>query len=327
MAPEAGLAPPHSKRSEAFAASMLVVACLCWGEFFSLAKNWQVAAKATCPGGDLVATLTLLGIRPILALAVFAVVRPQLFHQPTRREWQLACCLGLLNFSGNVLQVWGLSATSPALSGFFTSMASLWVPVIALVFLHMPIAGATWIGLALGVAGLAVLGIDTSQGISIGQGEALTALSSLIFAVFILCLDRFGRRVRSSNLTLGLIMMAGLPALPMALGLSASGEGVDAWFFWLRDMLSNPALLRDVVLLTLFSTVIATFLMGTFQPRVPPSRAALIYLLEPVFAATISVCMQHDDVTYRLVLGGLLILGGNALAELPAWLLQRTREK
>jgi drug/metabolite transporter (DMT)-like permease len=152
-------------------------------------------------------------------LFVFAVVRPQLFRRPTRREWLLGGSLGLLNFSGNVFQVWGLSETSPALSGFFTSMASLWVPVIALVFLRTAIVGATWLGLLLGLAGLAVLGIDWSQGWQLGRGEAMTALSSLIFAVFILCLDRVGRRVRSGQLTLALIAVGGLPGLPFAVGL------------------------------------------------------------------------------------------------------------
>jgi drug/metabolite transporter (DMT)-like permease len=325
MESQPDISPQHPKSREAFAALMLMVACLCWAAFFSLTKNWQQAA-VSCPGGPLVASLTLLGIRPVLALVVFAVIRPQLFCQPTRREWLIASLIGLWNFAGNVLQVWGLATTSPALSGFFTSMASLWVPLIALIFLRMPIAGATWLGWGLGAAGLVVLGIDTSQGIRIGQGEVLTMMSSLIFAVVILLLDRFGRRVHSSNLTLGLIMVAGLPALPVALGLSAHGEGVDAWLLWLRDMLSNPAVLRDVVLLTLFSTVIASFLLSTFQPRLPASRAALIYLLEPVFTAIISVLVGHDDVTQRLMVGGSLILGGNALAELPAWLRQRERE-
>jgi drug/metabolite transporter (DMT)-like permease len=325
MGSQPEISSAQTKSREAFAALMLMVACLCWAAFFSLTKNWQQAA-VSCPGGPLVASLTLLGIRPVLALIVFAVVRPQLFRQPTRREWLIAGLLGLWNFAGNVLQVWGLAATSPALSGFFTSMASLWVPLIALLFLRLPVAGATWIGLALGVAGLVVLGIDTSQGVRIGQGEMLTALSSVIFAVFIILLDRFGRRVRSSQLTLGIIMAAGLPALPVAFGLSAHGEGVNAWLLWLRDMLSNSAVLRDVVLLTLFSTVIASFLLSTFQPRLPASRAALIYLLEPVFTAIISVLVGHDDVTQRLVLGGSLILGGNALAELPAWIRQRERE-
>src|SRR5258708_4954823 len=113
------IALPHSKRSEAFAASMLMLACLGWAGFFSLTKNWQIAAE-DCPGGSLVSSLTLLGIRPLLALFVFALVRPQLFLEATRREWLLGGILGLLNFLGNVPQVWGLSFTTPAVSGFFT---------------------------------------------------------------------------------------------------------------------------------------------------------------------------------------------------------------
>ena len=299
---------PKTNRSEAFASSMLVLACLCWGFFFSLAKSWQETAKLTCPGGELVATLTLLGIRPVLALLVFALVRPQLFKQATGLEWLLGCTLGLINFGGNVLQVWGLSFTTPALSGFFTSMASLWVPVIALVFLRRSSGAATWIGLALGLLGLVVLCIDAVREVRLGLGETMTLAASIIFAVFILTLDRFGQQVRGSHLTLGLIAAAGLPALPLTLAISARGDGIGAWFNWLTAMLSNPVVVRDVVLLTLLSTVLATFLMGTFQPRVPASRAALIYLLEPVFAAVLSVLVGYDQVTARLIIRGCLIL-------------------
>ena len=171
MGSVADITLPQSKRSEAFASSMLVLACLCWGFFFSLAKSWQDTAKLTCPGGELVATLTLLGIRPVLALLVFALVRPQLFRQATGLEWLLGGMLGLINFGGNVLQVWGLSFTTPALSGFFTSMASLWVPVIALIFLRRPSGAATWIGLALGLIGLVVLCIDAFGEARLGIGE------------------------------------------------------------------------------------------------------------------------------------------------------------
>jgi drug/metabolite transporter (DMT)-like permease len=168
--------------------------------------------------------------------------------------------------------------------------------------------------------GVAVLGIDTSRGIHIGRGEALTALSAVIFAVFILFLDHAGKQVRGSHLALGLIAGAGLPMLPLSMAVSAAGDGIGAWFDWLQVVLSDRVMIRDVVLLTILSTVVATHLMGTYQPRVSASRAALIYLLEPVFAATISVIIGYDVVTWRLLLGGLLILGGNALPEVPKWL-------
>lgn len=314
--------PPARRGSEAFAAVMLTVACLCWGAFFSLAKNWQDAAE-DCPdgklGGKLLASLTLIGIRPALALLVFAAIKPSLYRQPTRREWFIGAELGLFALAGNVFQVWGLAFTTPARCGFFTSLASLWVPLLALVWLGQRVLVATWVGVALGIGGMAVLSLDPGQGWQLNQGDVLTVGGSLVFALFILRLDHLGRTIRPSHLTLGLIGVGGLPALVVGFAVAALGPGVDAWLGWLAGMLVDLGVLRDIALLTLLSTVLATYLLTTFQPRLPASRAALIYLFEPVFAAAMSVIIGHDSLTGRLVLGGGLILGANALAELPLW--------
>jgi drug/metabolite transporter (DMT)-like permease len=295
---------------------MLVVACLCWASFFSLCKNWQDAAHA-CPGGDLVASLTLIGVRTVIALAIFVVLKPRLFLKPSRREIAIGLLLGSLNFLGNILQVWGLASTSPALSGFFTSLASLWVPILAFVWFRQPVARVTWAGMVLGIVGLAILGINRGEAWGIGFGDGLTVLSSVAFALFILSLDHLGRTVNSSHLTLLLIAVTGLPALFLAVGVAAWHGELMSWLTWLMEILWEPAVARDVLLLTVLSTILATHLMSTYQPRVSASRAALIYLLEPVFAAVLSIIVGHDSLTGRLFLGGILVLSGNALVELP----------
>jgi drug/metabolite transporter (DMT)-like permease len=297
---------------------MLVVACFCWAAFFSLCKNWQEAARA-CPGGELVASLTMLGLRTLIALALLAMLKPRLFLKPSRREIQVGLLLGTLNGLGNILQVWGLASTSPALSGFFTSLASLWVPILAWVGLRLPVARATWLGLVLGVAGLAILGVNRDASWGIGFGDGLTVCSSLAFAVFILMLDRLGRTVNSYHLTLLLIMVTGLPTLFLAVGVAAWQGTLLPCLIWLGEILQQPAVVRDLLLLTMLSTILATHLMSAYQPRVPASRAALIYLLEPVFAAGLSIVVGYDSVSGRLLLGGALILSANALVELPLW--------
>jgi drug/metabolite transporter (DMT)-like permease len=307
------------RQSESFAAAMLVVACVCWATFFPLCKNWQEAARA-CPGGDLVASLTLLGVRTLIALATFVVFKPRLFLRVSRRELGIGLLLGTLNGLGNLLQVWGLASTSPALSGFFTSLASLWVPILALVCFRLRVARATWAGIALGIAGLAALGINRQASWGIGFGDGLTVLSSLAFALFILMLDRLGGTVNSSHLTLVLIAVAGLPTVFLAVGVAAWQGELASWLLWLTEILRQPVVVRDVLLLTLFSTVLATHLMSAYQPRVSASRAALIYLLEPVFAAALSIVVGYDSINGRLLFGGTLILSGNALVELPLWI-------
>ena len=308
----------RGRHAESFAAAMLVVACVCWAAFFSLCKNWQMAAHA-CPAGTLVASLTLLGVRTVIALAALAIVKPRLFLKPSRHELAVGFLLGALNCLGNILQVWGLASTSPALSGFFTSLASLWVPVLAFVCFRLPIARATWAGTVVGIVGLAILGIHRNASWGLGFGDSLTMLASLAFAWFILALDRLGRTVHASHLTLIMIAVTGLPPLFLAVGVASWQGTLIPWLIWLVKILQQPAVVRDVLLLTLLSTLLATYLMSTYQPRVPASRAALIYLLEPVFAAVLSVMVGHDGVTERLLLGGALILSGNVLVELPLW--------
>ena len=66
--------------------------------------------------------------------------------------------------------------------------------------------------------------------------------------------------------------------------------------------------------------------MNSYQPLVPPSRAALIYLLEPVFASVVSVWWGYEELSTALVLGGVLILTGNLLVELPRLLISRIQK-
>ncbi|HEV8060832.1 MAG TPA: EamA family transporter, partial [Gemmataceae bacterium] len=106
-------------------------------------------------------------------------------------------------------------------------------------------------------------------------------------------------------------------ALVMALALAAHDPGWSIWQEQLRLVLARPAVARDVVLLTILCSVVATHFLTVYQPRMSAARAALIYLLEPVFAACFSLGIGHDELTTRLVLGGGFILFGNLVVEMP----------
>jgi drug/metabolite transporter (DMT)-like permease len=303
---------------------MLVIVTILWGLSFPLMKNWQDAADE-CPGGKSVASCTLIALRMILALLVLALVRPRLFVRPSRREHQIGLLIGTIFFLGFMLQVRGLASTTPALSGFITSFGSAWVPLLAWVWFRLAPAPLTLLGMGLGVVGTVVLGMADWEGGHWGEGEGLTLLASWLFAVEVLLLDRLGRTIQSAHLTVPFLALSGVLAFLVA-AISAAGEaGVGAWLAWTAHMLQKAAILRDVCLLTLLSTVLAFHWMNVYQPRVAANRAALIYLLEPVFSAVFSLIGGHDDLSLRLVVGGGLILGGNFLVELPAWLRSRAR--
>src|SRR5262249_21123504 len=92
---------------------------------------------------------------------------------------------------------------------------------------------------------------------------------------------------------------------------------------WAADMLATASVVRDLILLGVLSTAMAFHWMNKYQPRLTPTRAALIYLLEPVFATLFAVAAGYDSITPRMLAGCTLILGGNALVILPAWWARR----
>lgn len=298
---------------------MLGLVTVLWGLSFPLMKEWQLAA-ALCPGGEFVASATLIALRMFLALAVLAVFRPRLLTAPTRREHAAGAVLGLTFYCGFLLQVIGLADTTPAMSAFVTSLTCAWVPLIAWLGWRARVRGVTLLGLGFGLIGTAVLaGLDAEHGWAPGRGEALTLLASTFFAGQVLLLDHLGRRLETAHLTAGSFLAAGCAAAVTA-GVGSLGPGWGAWLSWTTGLLRKPSVLSDVAALTVFCTVLAYCWMNTYQPRVPASRAALIYLLEPVFAALFSVLLGLDALTPRLLAGGSIVLGGNLLVELPGLL-------
>jgi drug/metabolite transporter (DMT)-like permease len=300
---------------------MLLAVTFLWGFSFPLVKNWLNAAGATaCPGGEVGAILTLIALRTTLALVVLAIFQPQLFFRPTWREHAIGALIGTFNFLGFGLQVWGLNFTSPALSAFFTSLGSAWVPLLSFVFFRIAVGPLTLVGLCLAIGGAGVLAkIDAESGWRLGWGEQLNLFASVIFAVLIVLLDRLGKGVRPGHLTVGFLMATGVPALLLAGGWAITGPGMGPWLLWTATMLESPWILGDIALLTVGCTVLAFHWFTVYQPRVSASRAALIYLFEPVFASILSILWHHDRPTLRLAIGGGLILGGNLLVELPGW--------
>ena len=303
---------PRDRTAQATA--MLVLVTLLWGLSFAWMKNWQEAAQGA-PGGPLLASLTLIALRMPLALLVLAAWRPRLLTAPTRREHAVGALIGVTFTAGFVLQVWGLNWTTPALSAFVTSLGSAWAPMLAWLCFGIRVARWTVLGLVVAVGGTVVLGLDPGVGWGLGPGEALTVVASLLFGVQIVLLDRLGKTVRAPHLSVAFFGVSGVLALGLAVGRAASGPGVGEWAQGTLDLLARPRPLLAMGLLILLPTVLSFYWMNTYQPHVSTGRAALIYLLEPVFAACFSIPFGLDALTWRLALGGALILAGNVLVE------------
>jgi drug/metabolite transporter (DMT)-like permease len=326
--PAVTVAPAESSRR---AVVMLVLVTALWGISFPVMKNWQDASH-NCPGGAVVASATVISLRMFLAIPLLLLARPRALCETTRAEHAAGALVGLTFFVGFIMQVIGLAWITPARSAFFTSLGCVWVPLLAWLVHGTRVSGITWAGIIMGLAGATILSgvdLDVSGTVTVdfGVGEALTIASSVLFAVQILLLDRLGKRVRSAHITFAFVGVTAVAGAIVAIVEAARGPGVALWFDWLAGLLRNTNILVDLSLLTVLCTFMAFQWMNQYQPQIAASRAALIYLLEPVFAWMFSVIWGHDQITLRLLLGGLVILNGNLLVELPGFLRERLRNR
>jgi drug/metabolite transporter (DMT)-like permease len=68
--------------------------------------------------------------------------------------------------------------------------------------------------------------------------------------------------------------------------------------------------------LTIFATVATTFIQTTFQKDTTPTRAAIIFTVEPVWASLYAYFLLEEIIGVLGIVGGALIIVGVLVSEL-----------
>ena len=199
-----------------------------------------------------------------------------------------------------ILQTAGLAETPASVSGFITGMYVVATPIFAALILHTRIGGLTWLAVLLAMAGLGVL---TLGGFSVGYGEALIFVAAMIYALHIVGLGAWSDPQQALGMaTVQLIVIAMICLVCTAPGGIVLPEGAGDWL--------------SVLYMAIFAGAGAMIGQTWAQAHLPPTRAAIIMSMEPVFAAVFAVLFGGENATVRMIAGGLLVLSAMLLAEL-----------
>lgn len=248
---------------------------------------------------------TFLALRFALGAVVAAAVAGRSLANPA--AWRAGGVLGLLLFVGFVLQTFGLEDTTPARSAFITGLTVILVPFVSTALSRRlpPASAALGAGLAvLGLARLTGLSVDAAPG-PISRGDLLTLAATVAYAFHIVLTERAASRAPATALvTVQLAVTAGLSAACVPLG----EQRFEA----------TLRLLGALVLTGVFASAMAISVQTWAQARTSAVRAALIFALEPVFAALTSHALARERIGEAELSGGALILAGIVASELGA---------
>jgi drug/metabolite transporter (DMT)-like permease len=264
---------------------LLVVAAV-WGGTFVMVKD------ALSEAGP----LTFLAVRFALAAVVLV---PTLARRREALSWRLVGGgggLGLLLFGGYAFQTAGLQFTSASKAGFITGLSVVIVPLFSALVLQRPPGLTTWLGVSLATVGLALLSLGDE--LSVGLGDGLVLGCAFCFALHIVALGRLSPKTDTLALTSAQILAAAC--------LNTAG----ALIFEAPRASHLIAVLPAALFTGLFATVGAFYLQTYAQRFTTPTHTALIFSMEPVFAALFAYLLAGERLEARGLIGCGLILAG-----------------
>ncbi len=258
----------------------LLLVTLVWGATFPVLK----IATAQLSGVEVSALRFLLAALCMLPWALRA----------QRRAWRDGAMLGALVLFSYVAQAYGLQFISSNRSAFLTSLNVLMVPLLGVVFGNR-LSLRVVLAALLACAGIGLMSWDGGANLA---ADAATVAGALGYALYVILLSaRAARHDARSLAATQIVWMAALGGLWMlgdALGtdrLQTLGSRLNAEILW------------GLAYLGVVATAAMLFLQARAQAHVSADKAALIYAMEPVFAALFAWAWLSEGLSLRAAIG------------------------
>jgi len=272
----------------------LAFIALIWGTTFVLVKRAL----------DDISPFLYLALRFTLAAMVLGIYfRKRIAQGISRRDIGIGMVVGAVLMSGYVMQTVGLQTTTPSKSAFLTGLYVVLVPFAAAIVYQVRPRWAEVAGVAIAATGMGLLSMQGER-LTIERGDLLTIGCAVAFAMHIVLLGHWAPLVGFESLSVMQIAGAALVAL------------AALPFVEIPAVKWSTPVIGAILVGGLLATALAFMLQTWAQQNTSPTRAAILFSLEPVFAWIVSFLVEGETLTGRAALGAVLILAGILAVEL-----------
>ena len=273
--------------------------CLIWGSTWLFIKL----------GLEDLPPLTFAGIRFVIATAiVFALIAIRRISLPSRkRDWILLAVTGVLSFTLNYgLVFWGEQYITSGLAALLQST----LPAFGLIIAHFYLPGERMtviktLGVVLGVFGV---GVIFSNQLQVAGPKALWGCAALVLSAFCaayanVLVKAYGINLQPAVLAGGQMLFGLIPLLLIGIPL----EGNPLNYRW------TPIAVLSLFYLAIVGTVVAFLLYYWLMHNMDVTKTMLIALVTPVTAVVIGMLVLKEEMHWRTLIGGAMIISGLAL--------------
>jgi drug/metabolite transporter (DMT)-like permease len=281
-------------------ADLALASCsLIWGATFVLVKNALADASV----------FAFLAARFVFAAILMAAIFRRSLAKTTRAEVLAGAWIGIFMFAGYAFQTVGLASTTPSKAAFITGSSIVLVPLLHGLLWGKRIGAWIWMGVVAALAGLYLLTVPSSGFAHLNHGDAIVGGCALMFALHILFVGHFSPKHSPGALSAHQITMTAVLSV-----LAVPVVGITHWEP--PRFHATSELLLAIAITAAFATALAFSAQVWAQQHTTPTHTAILFSLEPVFAAIASYIVLGERLSYRALAGAALILAGILTAEL-----------
>ena len=291
------------------AAGFLNAATIIWGSQHAVIKD---VVESASPSSTNAARFVIAAVASLPWLPG-APWRPD--SSNSTAAWSAGLELGAWSFLGFALQAVGLQFTTASRSAFLLYLNVKLVPLLALLLYGRQSPLRTWLSAALAFAGTVLLSYDGGPP---NIGDLWCVAAALASACFILRLEEAaGSGASAEELNAATIVSAAALTSAWAAGEVAltPGGAAGARAAELGAALGEQAV--PLLYLALVTTAVAQWLQAKGQSRVSAQDAAVIYALDPVYAAGFSYLLLGESLGPQGLAGAAVVLAAVLISRLP----------
>lgn len=271
---------------------LLLLVTVVWGATFPVLK---------------IATAQLSGIETsALRFALAGLCMLPWAWRAARHTWKDGAILGALVLFSYVAQAYGLQFISSNRSAFLTSLNVLMVPLFGMALGNV-LSWRVVVAAFLACGGIGLMSWDGGAHL---LADVATVVSAAAYAVYVILLSaRAGRHEARHLAATQIVWMAVLGCLWMLVDAQGSDKlqtlpsRVSAEIFW------------GLAYLGVVATAGMLFLQAVAQRHVSADKAALIYAMEPVFAALFAWVWLHEGLSLRAAIGAAVVVAAVVFSE------------
>ena len=273
---------------------LLLVTTFFWGVTFVIVKE---AIRST---GVFVFLAQRFTAAALILVCICLVIRRPF----SRRFLKQGTVMGLFLFGGYAFQTVALLYTTASNTAFLTGLNVVLVPLMGAFLYGYHVSRNTILGVVMAAAGLYLLCTDGDWFFNWGDMLAIVCAVSVSLHVIYT-----GKYAGGSDIYWLTAIQLGVVALLSILMTLSLGDRFLVW---------HPEIFDALVICVLFATVFAFIVQTAMQRLTSATHTALIFCMEPVFAAMCAYVMLGERFGVPGFIGALLILAGMILSEIPS---------